>query len=271
MTLMRDEAAAQGLEPRLPRPERGVLPLHQGAKCNVEDIAWPGGREPPAQTLAPHAPDGHVDRNVDSPHGKRRDDHDPRAPQPHKRLQEEAEQRGKSVTALLDVAATVLYEQRVLESAELSWEKHGGAMREEMKVWLEMLAAPLPGDEWSAVLSRARRLTCTSSLRGAASFTWRTPTRPSVTSRPGGAPISCSRVGQMNRSPLGLAIALPLTTTDWLKPVARADRPGRSDLPRLSYAMPEMVRSLSTDSLRASARTGPDTRSSKPQRGTPAS
>jgi uncharacterized protein (DUF1778 family) len=66
-----------------------------------------------------------------------------------KRLQEEAESRGKSVTELLDVAADVLYEQRILESAERSWEKHGAAMREELKDWLEMPGPPHPDDDWS--------------------------------------------------------------------------------------------------------------------------
>lgn len=67
----------------------------------------------------------------------------------HQRLQEEAEQRGKSVTELLEIAANVLYEQRVLESAERSWEEHGAAMHEEMKDWLEMPGPPLPDDDWS--------------------------------------------------------------------------------------------------------------------------
>jgi uncharacterized protein (DUF1778 family) len=67
----------------------------------------------------------------------------------HKRLQEEAEHQGKSVTELLDIAADMLYEQRVLESAERSWEKHGDAMREEMRDWLEMPGPPLPDDDWS--------------------------------------------------------------------------------------------------------------------------
>jgi hypothetical protein len=66
-----------------------------------------------------------------------------------KRLQAEAESRGKSVTELLDVAADMLYEQRILDSAERSWEKHGAAMREEMKDWLEMPGPPLPDDDWS--------------------------------------------------------------------------------------------------------------------------
>lgn len=71
----------------------------------------------------------------------------------HKRLQEEAENRGKSVTELLDVAANVLYEQRILASAERSWEKHGAEMREEMRDWLEMPGPPLPDDDWSDLAS----------------------------------------------------------------------------------------------------------------------
>lgn len=67
----------------------------------------------------------------------------------HQRLQEEAEQRGKSVTELLEIAADVLYEQRILESAERSWEKHGAEMREEMKDWLDMPGPTLPADDWS--------------------------------------------------------------------------------------------------------------------------
>jgi uncharacterized protein (DUF1778 family) len=70
-----------------------------------------------------------------------------------KRLQEEAEQRGKSVTELLEVAADMLYEQRILESAERSWEKRGDEMREEMKDWLDMPGPPLPDDDWSDSLA----------------------------------------------------------------------------------------------------------------------
>lgn len=66
-----------------------------------------------------------------------------------KRLQAEAESRGKSVTELLDLAADVLYEQRLLESAERSWEKHGDEMREEMAAWDATLADGLPAEDWS--------------------------------------------------------------------------------------------------------------------------
>lgn len=65
------------------------------------------------------------------------------------RLQVEAEARGKSVTELLDVAADVLYEQRILASAERSWEQHGDAMREEMAPWDAALADGLSAEDWS--------------------------------------------------------------------------------------------------------------------------
>jgi mRNA interferase MazF len=53
-------------------------------------------------------------------------------------------------------------------------------------------------------------------------------------------------VGRMNSSPLGLVIALPLTTTDTssLLHVRIEPRP-ENGLDRVSYAMPEMVRSVS--------------------------
>ncbi|MBS1880668.1 MAG: hypothetical protein JST31_14245 [Actinobacteria bacterium] len=70
-----------------------------------------------------------------------------------KRLQEEAEQRGTSVTEVLEVAADILEEQRLLESAELSWGKHGSALREEMKDWLDMPGPRLPDDDWSDALA----------------------------------------------------------------------------------------------------------------------
>jgi uncharacterized protein (DUF1778 family) len=41
----------------------------------------------------------------------------------HQRLKEEAERQGKSVTEVLEIAADVLEEQRMLESAQRAWEK----------------------------------------------------------------------------------------------------------------------------------------------------
>ena len=70
-----------------------------------------------------------------------------------KRLQEEAMRQGKSVMEVLDIAAQMLEEQRLLASAERSWEQHGAAMREEMKDWLEMPGPALPDDDWSDALA----------------------------------------------------------------------------------------------------------------------
>ena len=55
-------------------------------------------------------------------------------------------------------------------------------------------------------------------------------------------------IGRMTRSPLGLAIALPLTSTDAssLLHVRIEPRP-ETGLDRVCYAMPEMVRSVSTE------------------------
>ena len=67
----------------------------------------------------------------------------------HKRLQEEAERQGKSVTEVLDEATDLLEEQRMLASFERCYELHGDEIRAEMKDWLEMPGPPLPDDDWS--------------------------------------------------------------------------------------------------------------------------
>jgi mRNA interferase MazF len=55
-------------------------------------------------------------------------------------------------------------------------------------------------------------------------------------------------VRAMNRSRLGLVIALPLTTTDASSLLrVRIEPQPENGLDRVSYAMPEMVRSVSTD------------------------
>jgi mRNA interferase MazF len=55
-------------------------------------------------------------------------------------------------------------------------------------------------------------------------------------------------VGRMNRSPLGLIVTLPLTTTDGASLLHVRIEPGaETGLDRISYAMPEMVRSVSTE------------------------
>lgn len=57
-------------------------------------------------------------------------------------------------------------------------------------------------------------------------------------------------VSQMTRSPLALVIALPLTTTDSSSLLhVRIDPGPETGLTRVSYAMPEMVRSISGQRL----------------------
>ena len=57
-------------------------------------------------------------------------------------------------------------------------------------------------------------------------------------------------IGRMNRSPLGLVIALPLTTTDTSSVLhVRIDPEPETGLNRVSYVMPEMVRSISVRRL----------------------
>ena len=50
----------------------------------------------------------------------------------------------------------------------------------------------------------------------------------------------------MNRASFEMVIAMPVTTTDWTNPLHVRIEPAESGLPRVSYAMPEMARSLST-------------------------
>jgi ABC-type taurine transport system substrate-binding protein len=67
----------------------------------------------------------------------------------HQRLQKEAELAGTSVTEVLEAAAELLEEQRMLDSFVRSYEKYGDEIRAEMKDWLNMPGPPLPGDDWS--------------------------------------------------------------------------------------------------------------------------
>lgn len=50
----------------------------------------------------------------------------------------------------------------------------------------------------------------------------------------------------MNRAPAGLAIGLPLTSADRSSKLHVRIEPAESGLSRVSFAMPEMVRSVST-------------------------
>jgi uncharacterized protein Yka (UPF0111/DUF47 family) len=70
----------------------------------------------------------------------------------HKRLQEEAERRGTSVTEVLEAAADVLEEERMLASFVACYEKHGDEIRAEMKDWLDLPDPPLPDEDWSDFL-----------------------------------------------------------------------------------------------------------------------
>jgi hypothetical protein len=68
-----------------------------------------------------------------------------------KRLAEEARLAGMSVIEVLDAAADILEEQRLLDDLERTYEKHGAAIHAEMKDWLDMPGPPLPDDDWSDV------------------------------------------------------------------------------------------------------------------------
>lgn len=52
-----------------------------------------------------------------------------------RRLAEEAERKGTSVVEVLEAAVDLLEEQRLLNSMDESYEKHGDEIREEMKWW----------------------------------------------------------------------------------------------------------------------------------------
>lgn len=62
----------------------------------------------------------------------------------------------------------------------------------------------------------------------------------------GRRPFLVLSIGSMNRAPAALAIGIPLTTTGGSSQLHLRIEPSESGLPRVSYAMPEMVRSVST-------------------------
>ncbi len=57
-------------------------------------------------------------------------------------------------------------------------------------------------------------------------------------------------IGAMNRSAADLVIGTPLTTTDWGNSMHVRIEPPEGGLRKISYAMPEMIRSVSTTRLR---------------------
>jgi mRNA interferase MazF len=74
----------------------------------------------------------------------------------------------------------------------------------------------------------------------------------------GRRPFLVISINRMNRSPAGLAIVVPLTTTNRLSKLHVRVEPPEGGLDRISYAMPEMARSLST--LRLERRMGQTSR-----------
>lgn len=63
----------------------------------------------------------------------------------------------------------------------------------------------------------------------------------------GRRPFMVLSLQHMNRAPAGLVIGVPLTSTEWPSKLHVRIEPGESGLSRVSYAMPEMVRSISTE------------------------
>lgn len=66
----------------------------------------------------------------------------------------------------------------------------------------------------------------------------------------GRRPLLVISIGPMNRSAAELAIGVPLTTTEWGNAMHVRLAPPEGGLRRVSFAMPEMVRSVSTSRLR---------------------
>lgn len=67
----------------------------------------------------------------------------------HQRLQKQAEATGQSVTQVLEEAADLLEEQRMLESFARSYEKHGDEIRAEMRDWEATASDGLQDEDWS--------------------------------------------------------------------------------------------------------------------------
>lgn len=66
----------------------------------------------------------------------------------------------------------------------------------------------------------------------------------------GRRPFLVLSLRKLNQAPAGLVIGLPLTSTEWSSKLHVRIEPGESGLSLVSYAMPEMVRSISTERLR---------------------
>jgi mRNA interferase MazF len=66
----------------------------------------------------------------------------------------------------------------------------------------------------------------------------------------GRRPFLVLSIQALNRTSWEIVIGLPVTTTDWSNPVHVRIEPAGSGLQRVSYAMPEMIRSISARRLR---------------------
>jgi mRNA interferase MazF len=66
----------------------------------------------------------------------------------------------------------------------------------------------------------------------------------------GKRPFLVLSIGALNRSPLEMVVGLPVTTTNRGNQLHIRIEPAESGLPRVSYVMPEMVRSISTRRFR---------------------
>jgi mRNA interferase MazF len=63
-------------------------------------------------------------------------------------------------------------------------------------------------------------------------------------------PYLVASINAMNGAPAELTIVMPVTTTKWPNPLHVRIDPAESGLERVSYAMPELARSVSTQRLR---------------------
>lgn len=71
------------------------------------------------------------------------------------------------------------------------------------------------------------------------------PTRGGERAKP--RPFAIVSVDQLNRSPLGLSLAVPLTRTDFSNALHLEVRPPEGGVRERSFAMPEQIRVLSHD------------------------
>jgi len=73
------------------------------------------------------------------------------------------------------------------------------------------------------------------------------PTRGHEQAKP--RPFAVVSVDQLNRSPLGLSLAVPFTRTDFANPLHLEVAPPEGGLTERSFAMPEQIRTLSHERI----------------------